>query len=277
MKASRTPAARTVSLDELIFANRNKDYGAYLLRRHYARNISIALALSISIATAFSAASLVLNRSADIIPTDVPDKKDLTVNLNRPIAGIKEKPDRASDAPKGVHKPTVKYMEPEITPDYLAKDELMPTNAELINATPSTETRKGDVNGIDYIPIETGGTGGTDGTGSNRILIEEPQLFAEQMPQFPGGTSSLLSFINENIRYPEIARRVSIEGKVYVQFVVEKDGSLSHMEVIKSIGGGCDEEALRVCRLMANWLPGMQNGKAVRVRMVIPFHFRLNS
>lgn len=277
MKASRTPAARTVSLDEILFANKNKEYGAYLLRRLYARNISIALALSVSIAAAFSAASLILNRSADVIPTDVPEKKDLSVNLDRPFAETKEKPVRGSDAPKGVHKPTVKYIEPEILPDNLAKDDLLPTNIDLKDATPSTETRKGDINGIDYIPIEPGGTGGSGSGGSNPVHVDEFVVFAEQMPQFPGGTSALLSFISENIRYPEIARKVSIEGKVYVQFVVEKDGSLSHMEVIKSIGGGCDEEALRVCRLMVNWLPGMQNGKAVRVRMVIPFHFRLNS
>ena len=106
---------------------------------------------------------------------------------------------------------------------------------------------------------------------------EEDQIFSvvEDDPEFPGGMDSLLAFLQRNIVYPELARENGIEGKVYVTFVVETDGSISNVKVLRDIGGGCGLEAVRVVKLMPKWKPGKQAGKAVRVQYNLPIYFVL--
>jgi protein TonB len=99
--------------------------------------------------------------------------------------------------------------------------------------------------------------------------------FVEQMPQFPGGPEAMLKFISGNINYPEEASEAGIQGAVYVGFVVEKDGVIDEVRVLRGIGGGCDEEAVRVVSAMPNWEPGVQRGKPVRVRFNLPIRYRL--
>ena len=97
----------------------------------------------------------------------------------------------------------------------------------------------------------------------------------EEAPEFPGGEKAMFAFINKNIRYPEIARENGIEGKVYIRFIVSKDGSIRDVKVLRGIGSGCDEEAMRVVKRMPNWKPGKQRGKAVSVMFNLPFSFKL--
>ncbi len=104
---------------------------------------------------------------------------------------------------------------------------------------------------------------------------EEPFKVVEDMPEFPGGTSELLRFLATHIQYPQIARETGIQGTVHLQFVVEKDGTASNIKVLRGIGGGCDEEALRVLRSMPVWKAGKQRGIPVRVLFSLPVHFRL--
>jgi len=109
------------------------------------------------------------------------------------------------------------------------------------------------------------------------MVIEEDKaqafLVVESMPEFPGGESALENFLKNNIFYPKAARENHIQGTVYITFVVEKDGSLSDIKVLRGIGGGCDEEALRVVKLMPKWNPGKQNGKAVKVQYTLAVKF----
>lgn len=104
---------------------------------------------------------------------------------------------------------------------------------------------------------------------------EALRSFAEVMPSFEGGIQNFYKFMSKNIRYPKQAQRMGFEGKVYVQFVVEKDGSLTDLKVIKGIGAGCDAEALRVMKLVPDFLPGKQGDVRVRVQMVVPINFTL--
>ena len=97
----------------------------------------------------------------------------------------------------------------------------------------------------------------------------------EQMPQFPGGPSALMQFLGENIRYPEEAHKAGVQGRVIVTFVVEKDGRISEPRVVKSVSPELDGEAVRVVSAMPNWMPGRQNGKAVRVKYTVPITFKL--
>ena len=97
----------------------------------------------------------------------------------------------------------------------------------------------------------------------------------EKPPQYPGGEQERVNFLVKTIRYPEQARMKGIEGTVYLTFIVEKSGIISDVRVLRGIGGGCDEEAVRAIRAMPKWKPGTQNGKAVRVQFNMPLKFTL--
>ncbi len=109
----------------------------------------------------------------------------------------------------------------------------------------------------------------------NEEVAEEVFTIVEDQPEFPGGIEAFYNLIGEKIRYPAQARRMGIQGRVYVEFIVGKDGSLKDMKVIKGIGAGCDKEAIRVLKLVPNFKPGKQRGKPVLVRMVVPIYFML--
>ncbi len=107
--------------------------------------------------------------------------------------------------------------------------------------------------------------------------IPEPDFYTapEQMPEFPGGMQALGKFLATNLHYPAQARSVNIQGRVFVNFMIEKDGSVTSVNILRGIGGGCDEEAMRVVSAMPKWSPGKQNGFPVRVSFNLPVNFKL--
>ena len=107
--------------------------------------------------------------------------------------------------------------------------------------------------------------------------VVEEQIFTvvENEPEFPGGMEALYKYLAQNIKYPQLARDNGITGKVYVTFVVERDGSIANPKVLRDIGGGCGAEAIRVVKAMPKWTPGKQRGKAVRVQFNLPVNFNL--
>ena len=140
---------------------------------------------------------------------------------------------------------------PEVT------NELGPVNAEVDESTQNIE--------ITPVVIE------------QEEEEEEAEIFTvvENDPEFPGGMEALYKYLRENIKYPQLARDNNITGKVYVTFVVERDGSIANPRVLKDIGGGCGAEAIRVVKSMPKWNPGKQRGKAVRVQFNLPVNFNL--
>lgn len=104
-----------------------------------------------------------------------------------------------------------------------------------------------------------------------------PFIIVEKMPVFEGGEAEMYKFLKENLEYPQIAKETGIQGVVYTTFVVEKDGSISNIKLLRGIGGGCDEEALRVISLMPKWTPGLQRMKPVRVAFNMPISFKLGN
>jgi protein TonB len=114
-----------------------------------------------------------------------------------------------------------------------------------------------------------------------KSVKEEPKsestffTIIEENASYPGGEAARQQFLKENVKYPDTARAAKIEGTVYVTFVIERDGSISDVKVLRGIGGGCDEEAIRVVKLMPNWIPGKQRGKAVRNQFNMPINFVL--
>lgn len=107
--------------------------------------------------------------------------------------------------------------------------------------------------------------------------VEEVFTIVEDQPEFPGGMPAFYEFVSKNMKYPAQARRMGVEGRVFVQFVVDKDGTVTEVKAVKGIGAGCDEEAERVLRSSPKFKPGKQRGRAVKVRMVLPIIFKLNN
>lgn len=105
---------------------------------------------------------------------------------------------------------------------------------------------------------------------------DEPLVIVEVMPEFPGGQEAMFKYISNELKYPEEAKETGVQGRVYVTFVVERDGRITEVKVLRGIGSGCDEEAVRVVKGMPNWTPGTQAGKAVRVRYNLPIRFSLD-
>lgn len=122
----------------------------------------------------------------------------------------------------------------------------------------------------DPMPVEA-----PDQTAIEVAPAPEVLLYVEQMPEFPGGDAALKSYLSRNIYYPAIAKENNIQGKVYCRFVVDKEGYVTNVNVVRGIGYGCDDEAVRVIKAMPRWKPGMQNGKAVNVSYTLPIVFKL--
>jgi protein TonB len=118
----------------------------------------------------------------------------------------------------------------------------------------------------EYVPVEAE---------EEEVVEQEIFQIVEEMPSFPGGEAKLMEYVAKNIKYPQIARETGIQGRVFVGFVVEPDGSISNVKLLRGIGGGCDEEAMRVIKSLPKWKPGKQRGKAVRVSYQIPVFFKL--
>jgi len=107
------------------------------------------------------------------------------------------------------------------------------------------------------------------------VIEEEIFTIVEKMPEFPGGIEALFAYLGSTLKYPAMAKDAAIQGKVYVTFVVDRDGSIANVQVLRGIGGGCDEEAVKVVKSMPKWEPGRQRGKAVRVQYNLPINFIL--
>jgi protein TonB len=106
-------------------------------------------------------------------------------------------------------------------------------------------------------------------------VADEVFTIVEQQPEFPGGMGAFYQYVQKKLKYPSQARRMGIEGKVFVQFVVDKAGTITEVTAVRGIGAGCDEEAVRVIKNSPQWKPGKQRGKAVKVRMILPITFKL--
>ena len=153
--------------------------------------------------------------------------------------------------------------QPEVTTEFeVVEDDAEVKNELVVNAEVTEETKN-----IEITPVKV----------EEEEEEEDVQIFTvvENDPEFPGGMEALYKYLRENIKYPQLAKENNITGKVYVTFVVEKDGSIANPRVLKDIGGGCGQEAIRVVKSMPKWSPGKQRGKAVRVQFNLPVSFNL--
>ena len=263
------------SLNDIVFENRNKQYGAYDLRKGYGETVQRSVILGV---TAFLLMVMLPNLYARLKPTPKADE----IAFEGTLEHVDIRPDEPKIAtpipPAEPIKTTVKYVNVQPTQDYLVEHDTPPPVVEdLQNAAPGQETVAGTDGDIDIIEPPVSGVADAK-LEKVEVKPESNAIFTivEQNPNYVGGMRAMGEFLSKNIRYPRPAADAGIEGKVILEFVVSNDGKIQNVKTLKGIGFGCDEEAERVIKLMPAWNPGKQNGRAVNVKFVLPVAFQLN-
>lgn len=253
---------------DILFDNRNKAYGGYVLRSQHGKRMNKALLMVIMLCVSILAMSMIpdkqpANNMANFTEREVDLKK-----ITQPPIDIPE-PEPTPPAPEPpAGRTTVQNTPPVVVPDETEELILPPPVDSQIGSESGPVTNTGNETG----PILTQPS---EGTGTGTTVTQppaEPVIWTEVMPEFKG---DIYQYLSKHIHYPNMAMQDHITGKVLIRFVVNEDGSISNVEVVRGIGGGCDEEAKRVVQNMPEWSPGMQNGRAVKVYFTLPINFRL--
>jgi len=272
-----TPA----DLDEMIFENRNKNYGAYFLRKNYSKFLTKAAIYGISSCLLLIGGAwgyqkfIVPNLDKDEISSVEIDLSALEEELDEEEEIDIPPPPEEEPPPPPPELKQVQFLPPEPKADEDVVIQIPPPkDAELKDAIVSTKNVEGEKADA-FTPPPPPPPAVTKPAGLGKPKEEEIFTAVEQNPEFPGGTSEMYKYINSKIKYPPAAQRANISGRVFVKFVVEKDGSIGKIEILKGIGFGCDEEAERVIKDMPKWNPGRQNGKNVRVFFTMPVFYQL--
>nr|MBZ1362804.1 TonB family protein [Dyadobacter fermentans] len=263
------------SLNDIVFENRNKSYGAYDLRKGYGQTVQRAVVMGVAF---FLLLVMFPQLYAKLIPDPKPNDIAYIVEAS-PVDIVMEEPPAPPPAKEELEtvQKTVKSLTPEVLPDDKVEiEELPPVIEDLSNAQPSTETVDG-VENIETIapPVANVPAAKAEAAGIEPKK-EETFTFVEQSPQYAGGNEAMAAFLRKNLKYPRPASQAGIQGKVFVQFTVGSDGKIENAAAVKGIGFGCDEEAVRVVKMMKDWMPGKQAGVPVRVRFTLPIAFQLD-
>lgn len=248
---------------ELVFENRNKAFGGYVLRKKYEKRVVVAFLITLS--AIFLA--IVVPRLITMLTNAVNSAKDAmteSVTLAEPPPIDKTTPPPPPVIPPPPVQQTIKFTPPKVVKDEEVQ-EPPPTQEEVKEVQVSTVTQEGNKDIID-VPTDPVVTDPDEG----KIFT-----VVEEMPSFPGGEEKLFDYLRKNIKFPPVARENGIQGRVFVTFVVDKDGKVKDARILRGIGGGCDEEALRVISNMPDWKPGKQNGRSVSVQYNLPVNFTL--
>lgn len=257
---------------DLLFQKRNQEYGAFQLRKDSERRHRWGIIASLI----FFALIITLPILYKQMVTDKKERMvEVTTLSNIEIDQKKvEKPkDIIIEKPAPPLKSSIKFTPPVIKPDEeVQEEEVIKTQEELTKAevTISIADVKGtdEVNGVDIAEL-------------NNQIVEEndtvspPFFIVEQMPEFPGGDLALRKFLANSVKYPIIAQENGIQGKVFVNFIVDRNGSISSVKIARGVDASLDKEALRVVKSMPKWIPGKQGGQPVRVSFTVPINFVL--
>ena len=264
---------------DLVFEGRNQSYGAYKLRKTTGKRNLWALII-VALAAVLLYLGLQLQRMAEankkventqavaLAKLNTEKKKEAKVEKKEII---RQEPEKVVEQVKS----SVKFTAPVIKKDEEVKEE---DEIQLEEVEKSTKAIGSfNVEGNDEV-------GGAVLKAKEEIKAPEPpkheeetKIFTvvEQMPLFPGGDAALMAYLRDNIHYPTVAAENGVQGRVVVGFVVERDGSITDVNVLRSVDPSLDREAMRVVKGMPRWTPGKQNGSAVRVKYQVPVTFRL--
>ncbi len=262
-------------MDDIVFEGRNQEYGAYLLRRIHDRIMSRSLIIGLLFFTLLATSPVILKLVKGFIPKAEDEllMKEVVLTDAPPMDPSKPPPPPPPKVDPPPVKDQIRFVPPKVMKDEEVQHEEPPPPdlTDLKDKDVSTENREGEEGGIDASLQEPPPAPAIE----EEKKEEETFSWVEQMPEFPDGQTAMSKYIVNNLKYPSIARENDIQGNVLVQFVIGTDGSISKVKVARGIGGGCDEEALRVVKSMPKWRPGKQNGKTVPVLFTLPIKFRL--
>ena len=265
---------------DLVFESKNKSYGAYQLRKNTGkRNVKSMLIVFGTIA-AILIASWAKVAIENAMPKKVAIETDVELSKlaqkKEPAKVERKEPVKVEMEQKVVEKvkSSVKFTAPEIKKDDEVKPEDELKSQDELSKT-NTAIGSFDVKGNDEAAGEV--LKAKEVIADEKPKEEETKVFdvVEQMPQFPSKNAALFEYLSKHIKYPVIAEENGIQGRVIVTFVVERDGSITDVKVVKSVDPSLDKEAQRVVKSMPRWIPGKQNGSAVRVKYTVPVTFRL--
>ena len=264
---------------DLVFEGRNQAYGAYKLRKGTAkRNVWALIIVGLAAALLYLGLQLqkmaeankkVENTQAVELAKLNTEKKEAKVEKKEVI---KQEPEKIVEKVKS----SVKFTAPVIKKDSEVKEEDEIKLDEVQKSDKAVGFK--DVVGNDEV-------GGSVLKAKEDIaapeppkhVVEETKIFTvvEQVPMFPGGDGALMGYLRDNIHYPTVAAENGVQGRVVVGFVVERDGSITDVNILRGVDPSLDREAMRVVKSMPKWTPGKQNGSAVRVKYQVPVSFRL--
>ena len=269
---------------DMVFAGKNKEYGAYQLRKGTSgRNIKSLLILVIAAALVggFLAWKVIEQKQAEEQQAYMEAMELAKLQQQAKKEEKKKEPVKPKIEPKKeipVARETQKFTAPVIKKDELVKEENQVKQMDQLDAKVAVGTK--DEEGVKDRTVEA--------VRSDIAVAAPPPAPApkpevsnkvfdvvEEMPSFPGGQAALMSFLSSNIKYPVVAQENGVQGRVIVGFVVERDGSITDVKVMRSVDPSLDREAQRVVKAMPRWKPGKQNGSAVRVKYTVPVVFRL--
>jgi len=264
MKAANSNVMAAPTWEDIVFENRNQAYGAYVIRKVYSKNVIMGVVITaLAIAAVIWVPKIIEYFSAEEVVEKAPPRKLVYTELSAPPPIDKPKPPPPQIQLPKLQK-VIKFVPPKVVKEEVVEE--VPTIEEIKQNEVAAVEIEGDAEVVFEEPVE-------------QVVVEdENKVFTvvEQQPEFDGGYEGMMNFIKKNMKYPASARRMGIDGTVFVTFVVGRDGSINDVKVLRGISADCDKEAVRVVQAMPNWKPGKQNGKPVLVRFNLPIKFKLN-
>lgn len=266
----------TASLNDIVFEGRNKAYGAYVLRRLYQRHVTRALIIATAIFSLLVFFPLIAQLIKDKLPKEKPKMLQENVLMDAPPLDD-TKPPPPPPPPEAPPPPppkltTIKFTPPVVKKDEEVKKQEVPDQEELKEKTVATVTVEGNTDQPDLTGLSGEGTKVVEEVVENKVYT-----YVEQMPELPGGggQQAIVNAILKASKYPPLALRNQVEGRLYASFTVNPQGEVSDVKVVKGLGSGLDEEAIRAIKSLPRFIPGKQNGRAVSVSFTVPITYKI--
>ena len=269
---------------DMVFAGKNKEYGAYQLRKGTSgRNIKALLILVIAAALVggFLAWKVIEQKQAEEQQAYMEAMELAKLQQQAKKEEKKKEPVKPKIEPKKeipVARETQKFTAPVIKKDELVKEENQVKQMDKLDdkVAVGAEDKEGVKDRtVEAVRSEIAVAAPPPPPAPKPEVATKVFEVVEEMPSFPGGNGALMSYLNSNVKYPVVAQENGVQGRVIISFVVERDGSISDVKVARSVDPSLDREAQRVVKSMPRWTPGKQNGQTVRVKYTVPVVFRL--
>jgi protein TonB len=267
---------------DLVFEGKNEAYGAYQIRKGTTSRNNLAMIYLIAGIACIVAIFLAWGGIANAIAASE-ERNEGTEALEMVVEDQEEEQQDEDEIVYDIQPEEEQVQQDQLMNSEKFTDYAMDDEAPQEVTKTQDETEKSDV-AISSITFDQGSDEGQEVLKQNQVVVEkveekeeETKVFevVEQMPQFPGGDAALMQYLSSHIKYPVVAEENGIQGRVVCTFVVERNGSISDVRVVKSVDPSLDKEAVRVIKSMPAWIPGKQNGAPVRVKYTVPVTFRL--